>query len=57
MVKPGVKTTELWLTVATEIGVVAAALAGNLSPKWAAVASAVSAVGYAVPITRKPSAH
>lgn len=44
----GLRTTELWLTVATEVGIVAAALSDALSPHWAAVASSVSAGAYAV---------
>lgn len=46
--KPGYKTTELWITVATDVGMLAAALTGELPPKWAAIATAVSAVGYAI---------
>lgn len=44
----GLKTTELWLTVATDIGVLTSALAGALPPKWAAVAAAVANVAYAI---------
>lgn len=46
--KPGYKTTELLVTVLTNIGVVAAALQGSLSPKWAAIAAAVSTAAYAI---------
>lgn len=44
----GIKTTELWLTVVTDIGVLASSLAGALPPKWAAVAAAVANVAYAI---------
>lgn len=46
--KPGWKTSEFWLTVATDLGVVTAALAGELSPKYAAIAVATSKVAYAI---------
>lgn len=42
----GLRSTELWLTVATDVGLVASALAGALPPKWAAVASAVATAAY-----------
>lgn len=48
MLKPGFQTTEFVVTVATLIGTLAAALAGDLSPRWAAVASAISAGAYAL---------
>lgn len=44
----GLKTTELWLAVATDIGVIAASLADALPAKWAAVAAAVSSAAYAL---------
>lgn len=46
--KPGWKTTEFWATVAFNVGSVAAAFSGALSPKWAGVASSVSVAAYAV---------
>lgn len=46
--KPGYLTTEFWGKVALEVGVVAAALSSNLSPKWAAVAVAISEGAYAI---------
>lgn len=46
--KPGLFTTELWLTVATDVGIVASALAGALPAKWAAVASAAATVAYSI---------
>lgn len=42
----GFRTTEFWITVATNVGVVAAALTGVLSPRYAAIASAVSVAAY-----------
>jgi hypothetical protein len=47
-VKAGLKTTELWLTIATNVGIVASALAGALTPKWAAVAAAVATASYSI---------
>lgn len=46
--KPGQRTTEFWVTLATVIGVVTAALADALSPRYAAIASAVSVSAYAI---------
>lgn len=46
--KPGYKTTELALVVLTDVGILAGALAGNLSPKWAAIATSVSSGAYAL---------
>lgn len=46
MIKKGIRTSEFWATVALNVGVVAAALAGVLSPRWTAVASAVSVAAY-----------
>ena len=48
MLKPGYKTTELAVTVLSAIGFLLAALAGDLSPHWAAIATAVSAGAYAI---------
>lgn len=48
MNRRGFLTTEFWITVATDVGVVAAALANALPAKWAAVAASVSTVGYAI---------
>lgn len=45
---PGMKTTELYLTIATDAGLIATALAGALPPKWAAVAATVANVFYAL---------
>lgn len=44
---PGLKTTELWVTIATDVAVLAAALQGSLSPKYAAIAGAISNLAYA----------
>jgi hypothetical protein len=48
MVKPGYKTTEFAVTVLTSLAALVAALAGQLSPRYAAIASAVSVGLYAV---------
>jgi hypothetical protein len=42
------KTSEFYVTVATNVGVVAAAFAGTLSPRYAAIASAVSVAAYSI---------
>lgn len=42
------KTTELLLTVATDVGVVASALVGVLPAKYATFAATVSSVAYAI---------
>lgn len=44
----GLKSTELWLTVVTNIAIVAAALADALPPRWAAVSAATATAAYAV---------
>jgi len=44
----GMKTSEFYVTIATNIGVIAAAVAGVLSPRYAAVASAISVAAYSI---------
>jgi len=44
----GLRSSELWLTVVTIVGLDASALAGALSPHWAAVASAIASAAYAL---------
>ena len=46
--KPGYKTTEFIVNACIIVGVVAFAVADKLPPKYAALASAVSAGAYAV---------
>lgn len=46
--KPGIQTTEFWVTALTDVGIIAAALQGSLPPKWAAVAASVANVAYAI---------
>ncbi len=46
--KPGVKSTELIVTVLSEVGYVLAAVTGNLAPHWAAIAAAASQAAYAL---------
>ena len=48
MPKPGYKTTEFWVTVITSAAALVAALAGQLSPRYAAIAAAVSVGLYSV---------
>ena len=48
MLKPGYKTTELLAVVLVAIGSLAASLAGELTPRYAAIASAISVAAYAV---------
>lgn len=46
--KPGYKTTEALATVLAALGALVAALAGHLSPKYAAIAASVSTGCYAI---------
>ena len=46
--KPGYKTTELVVTVLSALGFLVAALAGDLSPHWAAIATSISGGLYAL---------
>jgi hypothetical protein len=47
-VKPGYKTSELIVTVLTGVGSWLAEWQGSLSPKWAALATTISAAAYAL---------
>lgn len=44
----GYKTTEFWVTVLTIVGLVVAAVAAPLSPRYAAIGAAVSAAAYSI---------
>jgi len=46
-VKPGIKTTELLVTILTDVGVVASSLAGVLPARYAAFAAAAT-VAYSI---------
>ena len=46
--KPGYKTTEFYIAILTIIGATIAALAGDLSPKYATLAASISAAAYAI---------
>lgn len=46
--KPGLKTTELLVTVLTDVGVVASALAGVLPARYAAFAASAATVAYSI---------
>ena len=48
ILKPGIKTTEFAATVLVSVGALTAALAGDLAPHWAAIASSVSLGCYAI---------
>jgi hypothetical protein len=48
IVKPGYKTSELLVTVLVAIGSWLAEWQGSLAPKWAAIATTVSAAAYAL---------
>jgi len=48
IVKPGYKTSELLVTLLTGFGSWLAEWQGSLSPKWAAIATTVSAAAYAI---------
>jgi hypothetical protein len=47
-VKPGYRTTELLVTLLTGFGSWLAEWQGSLSPKWAALATTISAAAYAL---------
>lgn len=44
----GIATTEFWVTVLTDVGLVASSLAGALPAKWAAVSAAAANLAYAI---------
>ena len=46
--KPGWRTTEFWVTTLTSVAALVAALASQLSPRYAALAAAVSEGLYAL---------
>lgn len=46
--KPGHLTTEFWVTAATDVALLAAALSSALPAKWAAICAAVANVAYAL---------
>jgi Na+/proline symporter len=46
--KPGYKTTEAAAMLLFAIGALASSLADKLSPKWAALATAIAVAAYAV---------
>ena len=46
--KPGIKTSELAVTVLVIVGQLVAALTSNLKPEWAAFGTAISAAAYAL---------
>jgi hypothetical protein len=48
LVKPGYKTSELLVTVLTGVGSWLAEWQGSLAPKWAALATTISAGCYAI---------
>ncbi len=48
MLKPGYRTTEFAVTVLTALGALAAALSGQLAPKWAGIVAMVASASYAL---------
>jgi hypothetical protein len=48
VLKAGWKTSEFWITAASVLGLVVAAAATSLSPKYAAIGAAVSGSAYAI---------
>lgn len=46
--RSGWKTTEFYVTVLTDVGLIAASVGGVLPPKWAAVAAGVAQAAYAI---------
>lgn len=48
VVKPGHRTSEIVVTILANVGYLAAALSDNLTPRWAAIASAISVAAYTI---------
>lgn len=46
--KPGWQTTEWWATVLVAVGSIAVSAEGSLPPRYAALASTISVVAYAI---------
>ena len=46
--KPGWKTSEFWVTSLAVVGLVASSAADSLSPKYAAIGTAISVSAYAI---------
>lgn len=46
--KPGLHTSELAVTILTDVGIVASALVGVLPAKWAAILAGVAQAAYAI---------
>lgn len=46
--KSGIRTTEFWVNALTIVGLVVAAIATPLSPRYAAICAAVSSAAYAI---------
>ena len=46
--KPGYKTTELLIVIATDVGLVVSSAVEWLPPKWAAIGAAVANGAYAI---------
>lgn len=46
--KPGYMTSEFWITILATLGAIAASATDNLPPRYAAIASMVSVVAYAI---------
>lgn len=47
-IKSGLKTTEFWITILYELGIIATAIQGSLPPKWAALAGSVGTLAYGI---------
>jgi len=46
--KPGYKTTEFYITIATQLGSLIAGIQGGLPPKYAGIVAGIAAIGYQV---------
>ena len=42
------KTTELYVTLGTDVAILASALQGSLPPKWAAICGVIANLAYAL---------
>ena len=47
IIKPGVKTSEFWMSLAAISATIISSVMGNLPPQWAAISAAVVAGLYA----------
>lgn len=47
-IRRGIRTTEFWILILSNVAIIAAAFEGVLPPKWAAIATAISSSTYSI---------